>query len=78
MRNRIIAFPEKHCGGYATEALYLVLKYVFEELHRIVFETAWRNEGMRDGWPRFSRRVRRGMLGREMTGGILPCVLKVF
>jgi RimJ/RimL family protein N-acetyltransferase len=43
--------PEKHRGGYATEALYLVLKYTFEErgLHRATFDTAEDNEGMR-GW----------------------------
>lgn len=45
----IIISPERQRGGYATETLYLLLRYAFEErkMHRVAFATAEENEGMR-------------------------------
>ena len=38
----ILIVPQFHRGGIATEAIYTVLKWIFEEkrLHRVTFETA--------------------------------------
>lgn len=45
----ILVSPERHRGGYGTEALYTVLKWAFEErkMHRATFETAQNNDPMR-------------------------------
>ncbi|KAJ7247892.1 acyl-CoA N-acyltransferase, partial [Mycena haematopus] len=47
----IIISPDYHRGGLATDALYTLLAYVFEEkkFHRAGFVTAANNVGMR-GW----------------------------
>jgi len=47
----LLVAPDLHGKGLATEALYLVLQYIFEErkLHRATFETGADNVGMR-GW----------------------------
>ncbi|TFK42310.1 acyl-CoA N-acyltransferase [Crucibulum laeve] len=45
----ILVSPDTHGKGIATEALYTLLQYVFEErnFHRVTFETASDNIGMR-------------------------------
>jgi RimJ/RimL family protein N-acetyltransferase len=47
----ILVSPDCHRGGYATEALYMVLKYAFEDrqFNRATFSTGLNNVGMR-GW----------------------------
>jgi len=47
----LLVAPDLHGKGLATEALYLLLQYIFEErkLHRATFETGADNVGMR-GW----------------------------
>lgn len=47
----IVLFHSYWSRGLATEAFYLVLRYAFETLglHRVIFETTEKNEGMR-GW----------------------------
>ncbi|KAJ7468020.1 acyl-CoA N-acyltransferase [Mycena latifolia] len=47
----ILICPEYFRGGLATDALYTVLSYAFEEqnFHRVGFSTAADNAGMR-GW----------------------------
>ncbi len=47
----VLLLPNAHRKGVATEALYVVLAYLFNErqVHRVEFETAVDNKGMR-GW----------------------------